>query len=85
LAIVRSYLATPAKEGRKKEDVGSKETCRVRGSAKRGGESAEVILSIGGEEDGIFWGGGDPVMEGNDFGGESSGGFRGASEFEAIP
>ena len=42
----------------KKGDVGSKRTCTVRISAERGGENAEVILSVGGEGDGIFWSGG---------------------------
>ena len=56
----------------------------VRKSAERGGEGAEVILSVGGEGDGIFWSGGGAVFGGDDFGGESSGDFRGASGFEAI-
>ncbi len=42
-------------------------------------------MSVGGEGDGIFWGGGGAISGGDDFGGESSGGFRGASGLEAIP
>jgi len=57
----------------------------VRKSAERGGEGAEVILSVGGEGDGIFWSGGGAVLGGEDFAGESSGGFRGASGLGAIP
>jgi hypothetical protein len=68
-----------------KRDEGSKTTCTVRGSAKRGGEGAEVILSFGAEGNGILWSGGGAVFWGEDFGGESSDGFRGASGFEAIP
>jgi len=59
--------------------------CTVQGSAERGGEGAEGILSVGGEGNGIFWSGGGAVVGGVDFGGESSGGFRSASGFEAIP
>ena len=41
-------------------------------------------MSVGGEGDGIFGSGGGAVFGSDDFGGESSGGFRGASGFEAI-
>ena len=47
-------------------------------------EGEEAILSIGGEGNGMFWSGGGAVFGGDDFGGESSGDFRGASGFEAI-
>ena len=55
-------------------DVGFKKTCTVLGSAERGGEG-----------DGIFWSEGGAVFGDDDFGGESSGGFRAASGFEPIP
>ena len=52
---------------------------------ERDGEGAEVILSVGGEGDGIFWSGGGAVLGGDDCGGESPGSFQGAFGFEAIP
>ena len=68
-----------------KENVGSKTTCTVRGSAERGGEGAEVMFSVGREGDGIFWSAGGVVFWGDDFGGESPGAFRGIGGFEKIP
>ena len=44
----------------------------------------EVILLVGGERNGIFWSGDGAVLGGDDFGSESSGGFRGASGFSAV-
>ncbi len=41
-------------------------------------------MSVGGEGDGIFWSGIGAVFTADDLGGESSGGFRAASGFEAI-
>jgi hypothetical protein len=41
--------------------VGEGSSLMVRKSAERGGEGAEVILSVGGEGDGIFWSGGGAV------------------------
>ena len=85
MASIFGYRSFIPCQTREKGDGASKTTCTVRGSADRGGEGAEVILSVGGEGDGIFWSGGGAVFGDNDFGSESSGGFRGASGFEAIP
>ena len=65
-------------------DDRSRTTCTVWSSAERGGEGAVAILSVGGEGEDIFWSRRGAVFWGDAFGGESSGGFRGASGFEAI-
>jgi hypothetical protein len=55
----RSFIPCQARE---KGNAGFKTTCTTRGSAERGGEGAEGILSFGGEGDGIFWSGGGAVF-----------------------
>jgi hypothetical protein len=67
---------------RGKGELGSKTIWTVRGLAEKGGEGAEVILSVGGG--GVLRSRGGAIFGGDDIGGESSGGFRGASGFEAI-
>jgi hypothetical protein len=84
LAIVRSYHAKAAKKGDKKSGRRFLNNLYGPGMGGEGDESAEVILSVGGEGDGIFWSGGGAVFAGDDFGGESSVGFRGASGFCSV-
>lgn len=45
-------------------------------SAEEGIESAEIVLPVGGEGDGIFGGGGCTVFWGDDFSGESGKEFQ---------